>query len=109
MQRLPKQIVAAELAVDAVDLYTAPKNTRATISACSVTNKGDATRAFTIGIRPAGGALRLVASGMTISPGETRVVHGVLAQTIEAGGVLVGSADAAGALDIVASAYETNP
>ena len=109
MQRLPKQIVAAELAVAAADLYTVPANTKSTISACSVTNKTDSARNFTIGVRAAGGQVRYVASAMTIGPRETRVVNGVLAQTIEAGGALVGSADAAAAADVVASAYETNP
>lgn len=111
MQRLPKQIAAAELGAAAADLYTTPANTKATVSACSVTNKTDAARNFTVGIRAAGAGatVRYVASAMTIGPRETRVVHGALAQTIEAGGTLVGSADAAAALDIVASAYETNP
>ncbi|MFC5550722.1 hypothetical protein [Massilia aerilata] len=109
MQRLPKQIAVAELAVAAADLYTTPANTKTTISACSVTNKTAAARNCTLAIRPAGGTARNVAFGMVIAAGETRVVHGALAQTMEAGSALVGSADAAGALDIVVSAYETNP
>ena len=109
MQRLPKLIAAAELGAAAADLYTTPANTKTTLSACSVTNKTGAARNVTLAIRPAGGTARNVAFGMVVGAGETRVVHGALAQTIEAGGALVGQADAAAALDIVVSAYETNP
>lgn len=109
MQRLPKQIVAAELAAASAPLYTTPANTKTTISACSVTNKTDAARTVTITIQPAAGAARCVASNLGVGARETRVIHGALGQTIEAGGVLAGFGDTAGALDIVTSAYETNP
>lgn len=109
MQRLPKQIAAVELAAATVDLYTAPANTKTTISACSATNKTASARNFTVTIKPAGGTARNVAYQMTLAAGETRNVHGALGQTIEAGGVLAGFADAAAAVDLVVSAYETNP
>lgn len=109
MQRLPKQIVAAELGATTAELYKVPGNTKTTISACSVTNKTTAARTVTITIQPAGGTARNVAFGLGVAAGETRVIHGALAQTMEAGGVLAGFSDAAAALDIVVSAYETNP
>lgn len=109
MQRLPKQIAAAELAAASTDLYTAPANTKTTISACSVTNKTNAARTVTLTVKPAGGTARNLAFAMGVGAYETRVVHGAIAQTLEAGGVLAGLADASGALDIVVSAYETNP
>lgn len=109
MQRLPKQIVATELSAAAADLYTVPANTKTTISACSVTNKTGAARTVTFTIKPAGGTPRNVAFGLGVAAGETRVVHGALGQTIEAGGVLAGFGDAGASLDLVASAYETNP
>lgn len=109
MQRLPKQIAAIELGAVTADLYTAPANTKTTISACSATNKTASARNFTVTIKPSGGTARNVAYQMTLAAGETRVVHGALGQTIETGGVLAGFADAASAVDLVVSAYETNP
>lgn len=109
MQRLPKQIAAVELAAATADLYTAPANTKTTISACTATNKTAAARNFTVTIKPSGGTARNVAYLMTLGPNETRVVHGALGQTIEAAGVLAGFADVAAAVDLVVSAYETNP
>lgn len=109
MQRLPKQIAAAELAAESAGLYTVPARTKATISACSVTNKTAMAHAVTLTVHAAGETARYIAYDMGVAPGETRVVHGAIGQTLEAGGVLAGLADAAGALDIVVSAYETNP
>ncbi|KFC61957.1 hypothetical protein [Massilia sp. LC238] len=109
MQRLPKQIAVAELGAASAALYTAPANTKTTISACSVTNKTGNARTVTLTVQAAGGTARNIAFGMGVGAGETRVVHGAIGQTLEAGGVLAGLADAAGALDIVVSAYETNP
>ena len=109
MQRLPKQIAVTELAAASTGLYTAPANTKTTISACSVTNKTASARTVTLTVQAAGGTARNIAFGMGVGAGETRVVHGAIGQTLEAGGVLAGLADAAGALDIVVSAYETNP
>jgi hypothetical protein len=109
MQRLPKLLAAAELGAGAAALYSAPANTRTTISACSVTNKSGIARLVTITVTASGGTARNVAYNMSVPAGATRVVSGALAQTLEAGGVLSGSADAAGAVDIVASGYETNP
>jgi len=109
MQRLPKQIAVAELGAAAAELYKAPSNTKTTISACSVTNKTTAARTATLTIQPAGGTARNLAFGLGVAAGETRVIHGAIAQTMEAGGVLAGFGDVAGALDIVVSAYETNP
>ena len=109
MQRLPKQLAAAELAAASADLYSPPANTRTTISACSATNKTVTARLVTITVKAAGGTARNVAYNMNVPAGATRVVSGALAQTLEAGGVLAGFADAAGAVDIVVSGYETNP
>jgi hypothetical protein len=109
MQRLPKQLAAAELGAASADLYSAPANTRTTISACSVTNKSGVARLVTITIKAAAGTARNVAYNLSVPAGATRVVSGALAQTLEAGGVLAGFADAAAAVDIVASGYETNP
>jgi hypothetical protein len=109
MQRLPKQIVAAELAAAVADLYTAPANTKATISACSATNKTASARNVSVTIKPSGGTARYVAYQLSLAPNETRPVHGALGQTIEPGGVLAAGADAAASVDLVVSAYETNP
>ena len=109
MQRLPKQIVLAELGGASADLYTVPANTKTTISACSITNKSAEARTATVTVRQGGGPARHLAYKLGVAAGETRVVHGALAQTLETGGVLSSYADAGGALDIVVSAYETNP
>lgn len=109
MQRLPKQLAATELGAATADLYPVPANTRTTISACSVTNKTAVARLVTVTIKAAAGTARNVAYNMSVPAGATRVVSGALAQTLEAGAVLAGFADAAGAVDIVASGYETNP
>lgn len=109
MQRLPKQLAASELTAVSADLYTAPANTRTTISACSVTNKTGVARTVTVTIKAAGGTARNVAYNLGVAPNETRVIHGALGQTIEAGGVLAAFGDAAAALDFVASGYEANP
>lgn len=109
MQRLPKQIVAVELTTASVDLYTAPANTKTTISACAVTNKTATARTATVTVKPAGGTARNVAYNLSVPAGKTVVVNGALAQTLEAGGVLAAFGDGAAALDFVVSAYETNP
>lgn len=109
MQRLPKQIAAVELAAAVTDIYTAPANTKTTISACSATNKTASARNITVTIKPAGGMARNVAYQMTLAAGETRAVHGALGQTLEAGGVLAAGSDATTSVDFVVSAYETNP
>lgn len=109
MQRLPKQIALDELGGASKDLYTVPANTKTTISACSITNKSANARNATVTVRQGGGAARHLAYQLGIAAGETRVVHGALAQTLETGGVLAAFSDAGGALDIVVSAYETNP
>ncbi len=109
MQRLPKQIALAELAGAPVDLYTVPANTKTTISACSVTNKSAEARTVTVLARQGGGAARHLAYKLGVAAGETRIVHGALAQTLETGGVLSAHGDVGGSLDIVVSAYETNP
>jgi hypothetical protein len=109
MQRLPKQIVAVELTTASVDLYTAPANTKTTISACSVTNKTAAARTVTVTVKPSGGTARNVAYNLSVPVGRTVVIAGAIGQTLETGGVLAALGDAASALDFVASAYETNP
>lgn len=109
MQRLPKQIAIAELGEASADLYVVPANTKTTISACSVTNKTDVARTVSVTIRAVGGAARSVAHKLGVGAGKTVVVAGALAQTMEPGGVLAAFSDAAAALDIVVSAYETNP
>jgi hypothetical protein len=109
MQRLPKQIAAVELTAASVDLYTVPANTKATISACSVSNKTAAARTVTVTVKPAGGTARNLAYNLSVPVGRTVVINGAIGQTMEAGGVLAAYGDAAAALDFVASAYETNP
>jgi hypothetical protein len=108
MQRLPKQIACAELGAAVVDQYTAPANTKTTISACSVTNKTATARLVTVTIKSATGTARNVAFNSNVAPNETKVSHGALGQTLESGGVLAAGSDAAGALDFVTSAYESN-
>ena len=52
MQRLPKQLAATELTTSTVVQYTAPANTRTTVSAASVTNKTGTARYYTVTITP---------------------------------------------------------
>lgn len=108
MQRLPKQIAVAELTTGSVDLAATPQNTVRTISACSVTNKSGAARTVTATIKPAGGSARYVAFNQSVPAGRTVVLSGAIAQTLGPGDVFAAFGDAAGALDIVASAYDTN-
>jgi hypothetical protein len=112
-QRLPKQLCAGvQLGVAAAVLYTVPANTLTTISAATLTNSTGSARTATLYLVPSGGtpgAANMILSARTISPGESYNVAQAIGQTIPAGATLQALADAAAAVTLVASGYETNP
>lgn len=112
-QRLPKQLVnGVALAAAAAVLYTVPANTICTISAATLTNSTATARNVTMHLVPAGGApsaANMILSARVISPGESYNVAQAVGQTIPAGATIQALADAAGAVNLVASGYETNP
>jgi vancomycin resistance protein YoaR len=113
MQRLPKRLVdGSQLTAVAVSYYATPANTLTTIAAMSVTNTTATARTVTVHLVPAAGsasASNCVCSARTVAPGETYNVAGAIGQTLSASGFISALADAATALTLVASGYETNP
>jgi len=113
MQRLPKRLVeGSQLTAVAATYYTTPANTITTISAFSVTNTTVTARAVTVHLVPSGGAAgptNCVCPARVVPPGETYNVTGAIGQTMDAGGFISALADAATALTLVASGYQTNP
>lgn len=109
-QRLPKQLLCTELTtVASASEYTAPANTRTTISACSATNKTATARYVTATITPSGGTARNICYQRVIAAGETFNIPGAIGQSLEAAGKLSVLAEANTAIDLVVSGYETNP
>lgn len=112
-QRLPKQICAgAQLTTSAASYYTVPANTITTISACSLCNSTGTARYVTVYLVPNGGAAgvaNVVLYQRVIAAGETYNVSAVIGQTIHAGASIQALAEAATAITLVASGYETNP
>lgn len=112
-QRLPKQLCpGAQLGTAAGVLYTVPANTLTTISAATLTNSTATARTATMHLVPSGGApgpANMILSARTISPGESYNVAQAIGQTIPAGATIQALADAAAAVTLVASGYETNP
>lgn len=106
MQRLPKQLLCAELTTTG-STYTAPNNVNTTISAVSVTNKSATAYWVTVTLTPSGGTAKNLAFRRVVSVGESAILYGAVAQTLEAGDVLTVAAEANGALDCVVSGYET--
>lgn len=112
-QRLPKQLCpGAQLAATAAVLYTVPANTLTTISAATLTNSTATARAVTMYLVPAAGTAgpaNMILSARVIAPGESYNVAQAIGQTIPAGATIQAMADAAAAVTLVASGYETNP
>ena len=107
MQRLPKQLLTAEITtVASVTAYTAPANTVTTLSACSVTNKTATARFVTITITPSAGTARNIAYQRVVAPNETFNVPGAIGQSLNAGGKIEFLAETNTALDLVLSGYE---
>lgn len=113
MQRLPKRLVnGSQLTTSAATYYTAPANTLTTISASSVTNTTATAQAVTVYLVPSGGTAGVtncVCSARVVAPGETYNISGAIAQTLASGGTIQALSDAATALTLVVSGYETNP
>jgi len=113
MQRLPKRLVGgSQLTTSAATYYTTPANTITTISACSVTNSTGTARTLTLHLVPLGdvaGVANIVCSARVVAPGETYNVVGAIGQSMDAGGFISALAEAAAALTLVVSAYQTNP
>ena len=113
MQRLPKRLVdGAQLTASAATYYTAPANTLATISACTLTNTTAVAVTATLHLVPSGGAAtasNCILSARTLAAGESYNVGSAIGQTMAAGGLLQGLAGSATSITLVASGYETNP
>lgn len=106
MQRLPKQLICAELATTNTT-YTAPTNVRTTVSAASVANKTATARYVTVTITPSGGSARNVIYRRVIGAGESAVLYGLVGQTLGSADVITAVAEANTALDMTVSGYET--
>ena len=109
MQRLPKQLSTTELTGTTAVQYTAPTNTRTTISAASVTNKTGTARWYTVTVTPSGGSAYYVAFQLVLGAGKTAIVTGLIGHTLDAGGAVNAFAEVGSAIDMVISGYETNP
>ncbi len=109
MQRLPKELASVELTTTTAVLYTAPTNTRTTISEASVCNKTGTARYYTVTILSPGGSLKYKAFQVVVPAGKTVVVVGLIGKTFDSGGSLSAFAEANSALDFEISGYETNP
>lgn len=113
MQRLPKRLVdGAQLTATAATYYTTPANSLATISAMSVTNTTATPQTVTVYLVPAAGTAgvgNVVCSARVVAPGETFNVSGAIGQTLPAAGTIQALSDAATALTLVASGYQTIP
>lgn len=111
MQRLPKRLVdGAQLITTAGTYYTAPANTFATISACTLTNTTAAAVTATLYLVPSGGTAGVtncILSARTIAAGESFNVGSAIGQTLPTGGTLQALAGAAASVALVASGYET--
>lgn len=112
-QRLPKQLVSGvQLGTAAAVLYTVPANTITTISAATLTNSTGTARTATMHLVPSGGTAgpaNMILSARTISPNEAYNVPQAIGQSIPAGATIQALSDAATALTLVMSGYETNP
>ena len=111
MQRLPKRLVdGSQLTASAATYYTAPANTFATISACTLTNTTAGAITATLHLVPSGGSAttsNCILSARTIAAGESYNVGSAIGQTLLAGGTLQGLAGSATSITLVASGYET--
>lgn len=111
MQRLPARLVnGAALGTAAEVLYLTPGGTKTTISAMTVTNTSAAVASATVHLVPAGGApdaTNAVLWLRNLSPGESRIVDGAIAQTLHQGGTIQALASAGASINMVASGYET--
>jgi predicted phage tail protein len=111
MQRRPKRLVdGSQLTTSAVAYYTAPANTVATISACTLTNTTAGAVTATLHLVPSAGtatALNCILSARTIAARETYNVSSAIGQTLAAGGMLQALASAGTSISLVASGYET--
>lgn len=110
MQRIPKAITAAQLTTSAATYYTAPANTKSTISALTLTNTTGGAVTATVHLVPSGGSAsdtNKIMSARSIAAGESYVVAAAIGQTMEAGGTLQALASANTSISLVGSAYET--
>lgn len=112
-QRLPTPLcTGVQLGTAAASLYLVPQNTITTISAATLTNSTAVARTVTMHLVPSGGtpsAANMILSARTISPGESYNVAQAIGQSMRAGSTIQALADAANAVSLVASGYETNP
>lgn len=107
MQRQPNQLLCVELTTVA-QTYTAPTNTKTTISAATVTNKTGTARYVTVTTTPSGGSAKTLVYQKVIPAGATEVLFGLVGQTIKPAGTLDALAEANTTLDLVVSGYETS-
>lgn len=107
MQRLPKQMIAAELTTGST-AYTAPANTKTTISSATVTNKTATPRFVTATVTPSGGSAINAYYQYVVPAGATVVLYGLVGQSLMAAGALTLTAEANTALDALVSGYETS-
>lgn len=110
MLRLPKRLLTAEITTTASNTqYTSPTNTRTTLAACSVTNKTGTARYVTVTLTPSGGTARNLAYQQVIPAGQTVVISGAIAQSLDAADSVEFLAESNSALDLVMSGYTTVP
>ena len=108
--RIPKNLLTKELTTTAsASAYTAPANTRTTISGCSVTNKTATARYVTVTYTPSGGSAFNVCYQRIVAPNETFIVGGLIAQTLNPADKVEFLAEANSALDLALSGYEFQP
>jgi hypothetical protein len=111
MQRLPKRLIdGSQLTNVVATYYTAPANTLATISACTLTNTTAGAITATLYLVPNAGTAGVgncILSARTLAAGESYNVASAIGQTLPAGGTIQALASAGASITLVASGYET--
>ena len=111
MQRLPKRLVdGSQLTASAATYYTAPANTLATISACTLTNTTAGAITATVYLVASGGTAGVtncILSARNLAAGESFNVGSAIGQTLAAGGTLQALASSGTSITLVASGYES--
>lgn len=110
MARLPKRLSTTELAIASADLYTASANTWTQICSCTASNKTGTPRYVTVTITPSGGTARNVVYQVVIPPNaQANLAAALVGQVLNPGDKISALAEAATAIDLSLSGFETVP
>ena len=103
-------VAGVQLTASAANYYTVPANTVTTIAAATATNTTATARTVTVYLVPSAGTAGVsnaILSARTVSPGESYNIASAIGQSIPAGATFQALSDAAAAVTLVVSGYET--